>query len=648
MPPIRRVAPSRWMQLNLITLCLLTFGFSISDGISKARGEDPVLVDQNELTFEPYSVYIAVPKAFAHCGPADEYYRTDPLRQGQELQVYAETDDGWLGIRPPQESFCWVPAETVQKDSGALEGIIVEDRTVAWIGTHLGRARTYRWQVQLAKGEPVTVIGRSEREGPDGPQLWYRIVPPSGEYRWVHRDDIVTSSEELVALMRRDSAEETVKVFPRDRPATEPTTRIAKTASDPGRGATRDRAVERDDDIGPSVLARDGEAQQSELNESIAVGSGLNDQWRDREQGERNVQAVAFSRSRQESVAAFGNSRQPELIEIDDAPSAPDADQQLAESSWVAASSPEQSVRLNLDTPASLLTPEVGPTVGNFIARGSSSTLLGVSSSLPEASNRVPEASNRGLTLNSEYDSRPQVPVRDAFGAANPVSQAAASQYLPRAVVPASKTLTYISAERLAQIESETQQADIEQLGLIFSRLMAARATALETAPVTRAAFRLATTEQNPLVVGRARMLMERVEQYRQVAHRRDGEVVVRDAVTLNSAGRSRYPVLPASHMQSVQPVSNAGPLYQGRAQSDAGNITNATGTLVQVYSARTNSPPFALTDNSGRTIAYVTPIPGVNLRTHLNHRVSVFGNRGFLTGLSTPHIVATQAVRSQ
>ena len=634
MAPIRRVAPSRWMQLNMIALCLLTLGFSISDAVSQAHGEDPVSVDQNELTFEPYSVYIAVPKAFAHCGPSDEYYRTDPLRQGQELQVYAETDDGWLGIRPPPESFCWVPAETVQKDSGELEGVVIEDRTVAWIGTHLGRARSYRWQVQLAKGEPVTVIGRSEREGPDGPQLWYRIVPPSGEYRWVRRDDIVTSSEELVALMRRDSAEETIKVFPRDRPAAEMTGTVAKTASDSQRSTTRRQGVERNVEIGPSVLARDSEAVGAGQDRNRAVGSGLNDQWRDREQSKGDVQAVAFARSRQTSVLRVGNGRQPELVEIDEAPSAPDADQQSAESSWVAASSPDDSVRLNLDTPPSLLTPDVGPSVGNFIARGASNSELNAGSSVPFA-------------RNHEYGSGLQGPSEGALGPANSVMQATATPYLPGSVMPANKTLTYISSERLAQIEHEAQQADIDQLGLIFSRLMAARATAMETAPISRAAFRL-TTAQNPLVVGRARMLLERVEQYRQVAHRRDGEVVVRGPTTLNSAAGSRYPVLPASHTQALQPGSNAGPLYQGPAQRESVKVANATGTLVQVYSARTNSPPFALTDNSGRTVAYVTPIPGVNLRPHLNHRVSIFGNRGFLTGLSTPHIVATQAVRGQ
>jgi len=635
MPPIRRVAPSRWMQLKLITLCLLGFGFHLFGGALEASGEDPVLVDQRELTFEPYSVYVATPKAFAHCGPSDEYYRTDPLRQGQELQVYAETDDGWLGIRPPEESFCWVPAETVQKDSGELEGVIIEDRTVAWIGTHLGRARTYRWQVQLAEGEPVTVIGRSEREGPDGPQLWYRIVPPSGEYRWIQRENIVTSSEELVALMRRDSAEENVKVFPRDRPVTNENTAAFETASSSRRQQTRAPDGERNEEIGPSVLARNDDSKQTGRNDSGAVGSGLNEQWRDGEQNARNVRALAFSRSRQKSVATVGNSQQSGLLAMSDEPSAPAADQQSAESSWVAASSPAQSERLNLDTPQSLLTANLGPSVGNFIARASG---LG-------AGSRVPSARYDGVDV-----SQPQLSVQgtSGFGATNPVMQAAATQPVQGSVVPASKTLTYISSERLTQIENEAQQADIEQLGLVFSRLMASRATAIETAPVARATYRLMTTSQNPLAVGRARMLLERVEQYQQVAQRRDGEVVVRDAAILNSTSGTRYPVLPASHMQPSQRGSNAGALYQGPAQRDTAKVANATGTLVQVYSARTNSPPFALTDSSGRTIAYVTPIPGVNLRPHLNHRVSVFGNRGFLTGLSTPHIVATQAVRAQ
>jgi hypothetical protein len=129
--------------------------------------------------------------------------------------------------------------------------------------------------------------------------------------------------------------------------------------------------------------------------------------------------------------------------------------------------------------------------------------------------------------------------------------------------------------------------------------------------------------------------LAERVEQYRRVATHRDGDVSIRTSFA---------PEIPRSPSPSPTLPS------AGAAGLDVGSgveTSTQTGYLVQVYSARSNSPPFALTDDAGRTVAYVTPSPGVNLRTHLNSKVSVFGNQGFLTGLNTPHILATQAVRT-
>jgi hypothetical protein len=72
-----------------------------------------------------------------------------------------------------------------------------------------------------------------------------------------------------------------------------------------------------------------------------------------------------------------------------------------------------------------------------------------------------------------------------------------------------------------------------------------------------------------------------------------------------------------------------------------------ASGYLVQVYSARPESPPFALTDATGRTTHYVSPNPGYNLRRFLNQHIIISGPAGHDTGLDTPHIIATSAVRS-
>ncbi|MCP4889109.1 MAG: hypothetical protein GY904_21170, partial [Planctomycetaceae bacterium] len=63
--------------------------------------------------------------------------------------------------------------------------------------------------------------------------------------------------------------------------------------------------------------------------------------------------------------------------------------------------------------------------------------------------------------------------------------------------------------------------------------------------------------------------------------------------------------------------------------------------------SARRGSPPFALTDDTGRTIAYASPLPGVNLRVHLNSQVTLTGKPNFLAGLNTPHLYVAEAART-
>ncbi len=70
------------------------------------------------------------------------------------------------------------------------------------------------------------------------------------------------------------------------------------------------------------------------------------------------------------------------------------------------------------------------------------------------------------------------------------------------------------------------------------------------------------------------------------------------------------------------------------------------TGVLVEVYSADPSRPPYAITDRGGRTLAYVTPAPGVEIRNHLGSEVRVRGETGYLQGLDTPHLLATQAER--
>ncbi|TWT76286.1 hypothetical protein CA13_67790 [Planctomycetes bacterium CA13] len=608
-------------QICTRVLAFLTVTLAIAFGFSK-----PVTADDGSLATEPFVVFVAQEEAYTRCGPSDEYYRTDPLRYGQELEVYVETADGWLGVRPPENSFCWVPADAIELASDSETGVVIEDRTVAWIGTHLGRARQYRWQVQLAKGEPLTIIGRSEREGPDGPRLWYRVVPPSGEFRWVHTEQVAASAEALVAAVRRAEESEngdieflpggsnhrddsianaaianaaiaTVPTPPRDVDARSEDSRRAddRIASDDfsnESSRSSSRRTERNRNLSPvsyedTPMLRDAPGlSHAEHGTGVEpIGSGLNQQWQSNPTSEGvgpSLSSAEFiGRPRFQDIDAGVRQIGKGLLEPTAAgrSTAPSGIAQAGDENWV---------------------------IGSLHGR-SNGTVAQVSNQQP-------------ITL--------------------PISQPAIQPRQPN-VNNQPLATRYVDANLVTQVESEVRGADIEKLSLMLSRMMAQSASAAEVWPLSQAAQTLAASTPDQVVGGRARLLAERAEQYRRVAERRDGNTVVR--------GRTA-PAIPVAPVSGVAPVSLGVPSIAPSSETGvpaAPNQLTQSGFLVQVYSARKDSPPFALTDNGGRTIAYVTPTPGVNLRMHLNSEIQVQGVQTYLRGLNTPHIIASHALRA-
>ena len=525
---------------------------------------------------EPFAVFVAGEKTFARCGPSGEYYRTDPLRHGQRLDVYLETDDGWLGIRPPEKSFCWVPASAAKLHSGGKAAVITEDRTVCWIGTHLGRARKYRWQVQLAEGEEITILGRSERDGPDGPQMWYRVVPPPGEFRWVHRDEVVSSAEQLVAsLKHRDRETELLEVQPA---VAESRSRTAK-------------------ELGNSIL------QQANAIKDRITGKP------NRPQESAGLQVAENNPQLRPAPATVSSPRNA-------TPSIVDLDRPVGSSvAEFAQPQPQPQPR-----PAASVLPE--PVMQQEIARDSSQVATTEFISKPRLQDIDSVAGSAPITQPDEGSWRtgtlrpkPQSTIQQAAFNEAPVS-AAATGPKPR----------YVSSSDITKVQNETRDADVDSLQLVLSRLMASRASSAEMDPVITRARNLAAMSDDQVIAGRARLLADKASKYQDIARRRDGSTVVREFGLPMAGGTSR---------DNLKRNTPAG-----------GGIE--TGTLVQVYSSRPNSPPFALTDSSGNTIAYVTPSPGINLRMHLNNHVRVVGTRGYVQGINMPHIVVSQASRTQ
>jgi SH3-like domain-containing protein len=162
---------------------------------------------------EPYVAYIAQDECFARSGPGPDYYRTDPMPRGAPVDVYLETSDGWLGIRPPEGSFSWLPASQTRPTPEGDFAEVTNPQAVAWIGTQLGKARQFRWQVQLQPGERLAVLERFQRPGTNGAtEQWLKIVPPAGEFRWVHKDSVALSRD--VAMEGAGAPVESLSVEP--------------------------------------------------------------------------------------------------------------------------------------------------------------------------------------------------------------------------------------------------------------------------------------------------------------------------------------------------------------------------------------------------------------------------------------------------
>jgi hypothetical protein len=129
----------------------------------------------------PYKAYVAVDDVYVRSGPGQNYYPTDKLKRGQQVEVYRHDPGGWCAVRPVDGSFTWVAGRYLKPTSAHL-AVVTEDGVSARVGSRFSGIREVV-QVRLQKGEVVEILEGSPRGAGDGG--WFKIAPPSGEFRWV-------------------------------------------------------------------------------------------------------------------------------------------------------------------------------------------------------------------------------------------------------------------------------------------------------------------------------------------------------------------------------------------------------------------------------------------------------------------------------
>lgn len=146
----------------------------------------------------PVTVGLANFHTYLRSGPGDDFYPTERLVRGAEVEVWAIDEAGWCAVRPVAGSSSWMraadvePLDTADRGSrprGAYTGVVVTDGAVARVGSQLNDLRHVS-QVALEAGERVRVIEEVTVASGRHAGAWIRIEPPSGEFRWVPGEEL--------------------------------------------------------------------------------------------------------------------------------------------------------------------------------------------------------------------------------------------------------------------------------------------------------------------------------------------------------------------------------------------------------------------------------------------------------------------------
>jgi len=135
----------------------------------------------------PYRAQVVVDSAAFRAGPGTEFYSCGQLRRGTIVEVYKQDASGFLAIRPPQQASSWVLARDVEMTGETNIGRVLRSDVASWIDSQLPAAPDDQWQVRLKEGELIEIIEKRPVPGqpPETADLYYRIAPPAGEFRWL-------------------------------------------------------------------------------------------------------------------------------------------------------------------------------------------------------------------------------------------------------------------------------------------------------------------------------------------------------------------------------------------------------------------------------------------------------------------------------
>lgn len=606
----------------------------------------------------PQIRFVSSSQAEVFAGPGQDFYPTSILKSGQSIEVHQETDDAWLAIAPPTGSFSWLPASQGLLLPGGRVVEVTEKSAVSWIGTSLGTAKQYRWQVKLERGQQLAVMGEQTIVDPvsGSKALWYKISPPPGEYRWIQAKATslqtppempdASASERLVASNASESEE---------------------AVSGQVVQASAQQSVEAGNVPRPQAKKRAGQAMPHQHGDRWA-------QWHAVEFKNGTFSFPGFARMMgvppSDSAPASAGGDPFDLNASYTRPKstmsgasrgaiAPTADRDVVEPLDTSELTTSQmAVRQSRGWRDPRLLREERMRGGIADDRSDEMALAANQSNIEDAD--VMDAGFDGevevgtgvVTAGAVESRRAQGSVMGAALAVNeqPLNQEQSWYGIDQA--PGSQVARPVTMA----------QAGLEEVQLELSAMVAGPEQTWNLAPLAERARYFVEHGQDSLQRGQARLLLERIESFATIAQHSSALGIV--ATPSGAPGRpttassvatsttraatqasTTSGVVPASAASWVAPSASAA----GSSLADnGGSRFDATGWLVPVHSSGRDMPTHALTNDAGRIIVYVTPAPGVNLTRFESQPIGVYGLRGYLPQLKSNHIQIQRVVRLQ
>lgn len=547
----------------------------------------------------PYVAFVSSTKTFVRSGPSERHYPTSSLASGAAVEVFRHDPQGWCAVRPPHDAFSLVPKQSLRVLDEQTAEVIVDD-AVARVGSQLSPQKQ-AVQVMLRKGERVQLLEPSlPAEATRGTNDWVRIAPPAGEFRWVAAKDLSLEPpfenappshatlgkiqwQSFGASAMPQAATPVQNEAPQD--AGDAFSHLNASESKPLRSGAATG--------GPTHVLENAEY----VDETVRIVEGSPAELQLAQYAQRSGAETSVAAPPLYPAKTYPAEKQP-LPAVFDTPQRIDYDNRLPPRIKFrdeASSLPENRriAELQMRLSREVVQP---PQQWNLIALREETAVLLANEQEPAAREQYRELLNRIATFE-QVQARYQQPVLSEL------AKAEATQASTRgAASPAVET-------------SDPLDVELPEVALpevVLPENLSASATNSPAPAHTPGSAEILERIREDLGTGAAKP--------------QANEIV--------SARRQANPV-------QVDPFESTGNLHTNVGTEEA--KYDAVGILKPVVSKRAKAPRYALVDQQGEVVSFVTPTPDVNLQRYVGRRIGIQGKRGYMPDYKRSHVTASR-----